>query len=445
MSASDARTIDVAMDVADLLMSMGMPVTDVISQASDVCRASAVRRVHIDTTSTMIIFSQDGSPTEPPVTQMRPVPSRALDYGIIQQVLEAVSDHVEQKLSLDELEEVCHGLMARRRYSWWQLMVSAGLISAGCCLLFGTSWPVVLVTFLVGCLGERALMGFFNIGLPGLVAQAAAAVIITLVSLTASWWGAALGMDLDPEPIIVGGIVMLVVGMKFVAAFQDALDGFYLTATAGIFRVVMLTTGIVMGILIGLWVLHHLDLQVGLSTEPLGLGTPAAQIAGAALIAGAYAWYCHANLRGIIVSTVVGALTWVIFLLVWGAGVGEVPASGIASILAGLGAAFATRRWRIPSLAIMTAGIVTMVPGLRLYMGLMQAVSAPLWTPGFFAGLTTLAGAVGIGLAIAVGASVGVIIGRPLRQRLRMVRALQARRLTGNETRGSRLVERPRD
>ena len=417
----DAKVIDVAMDVADLLVSMGMPLNDVVQLSSEVCKAQASRWVHVDAATTMIVFSQDGTDTDPPFTQMRPVQARPLDYAVMQQVVDGVAELSAGKKTLEALEDQCHKLMSPRSYSSWRLMLSAGTISAACCLLFGASLPVLLATFLIGCLGERVATVFSVWGLPALVSQASAAFVITMTSITTAKIGTYCGVPMEAESLIVGGIVMLVVGMKFVAAFLDALDGYYVSAAAGILRVAMLTAGIVMGILIALWLLIQMGVSVGLGAEQLGLGQPFGQVLGAAIIAGAYAWYCHSSVPGVIVSVCLGAVTWIVFMLVWRSGIAEVPASGIASVLAGIAAATLSKRWRIPSLALMTAGIVTMVPGLRLYMGLMQAVSAPLWTPAFFDGITTLLVAVGIGLAIAVGASVGVVLGRPLRKSIHRV------------------------
>jgi uncharacterized membrane protein YjjP (DUF1212 family) len=50
----------------------------------------------------------------------------------------------------------------------------------------------------------------------------------------------------------VGGIVMLVAGMTIVGAAQDAIDQFYVTASARLLDVILRTAGIVVGIVASL-------------------------------------------------------------------------------------------------------------------------------------------------------------------------------------------------
>lgn len=431
--ASDARIIDVAMDIADVLLSMGMPAADVVATSAEFCRAFAERRVYVDCNSTVLTFSQDSDPEHDSLTVVRPVTGRPLNYMTMQSTLELAQDAIAGRTTLEEAALKLENLMRhQRRWPAWTQAVSAGLISAGCCLLFGTDVVTMLLTFVVGALGERTLFGVGRLGLPPLLGQAAAAAIITLSGLGVAAATAVAGVPLNPTPIIVGGIVMLVVGLMFVGAFQDALDEFYITSVGRLFKVTMLTLGIVIGMLFGLALAKGLRLGPGLDTEPLRLGPPLLTLAGAAVIAAAYAWYCHATGFGILASGIIGTLTWLVYLGVVAAGVHDVTATGLAAVVAGLGAALVARRWRIPALEVTTGGIVTMVPGLRLWNGLMQLASYPLWSPGFLGGATTLVGALSIGLAIAIGASLGLVVGRPIRQRLVLARNARGwRRLVG--------------
>ncbi len=59
---------------------------------------------------------------------------------------------------------------------------------------------------------------------------------------------------INPTLIAISGIVLLVAGMMIVGALQDAIDEYYLTATARILKVIMKTGGIVLGVTIGLYI-----------------------------------------------------------------------------------------------------------------------------------------------------------------------------------------------
>ena len=98
------------------------------------------------------------------------------------------------------------------------------------------------------------------------------------------------------------------------------------------------------------------------------------------------------------------------------AGFDVVVSSGIAATVIGLMAVLTSRLWRFPSMAIIAAGIVPLVPGLSLYNGLMGVVLHPPSDPLFMTALAILMRAVMIGLAVAAGASLGNMIGRPIRR-----------------------------
>lgn len=53
--------------------------------------------------------------------------------------------------------------------------------------------------------------------------------------------------DVRPSLVIATGIIILLAGMTFTGAVEDALTGYYLTATARLLEVGVLTGGIIAG------------------------------------------------------------------------------------------------------------------------------------------------------------------------------------------------------
>ncbi|OYW83860.1 hypothetical protein B7Z17_05000, partial [Candidatus Saccharibacteria bacterium 32-49-10] len=152
--------------------------------------------------------------------------------------------------------------------------------------------------------------------------------------------------------------------------------------------------------------------------DRLSLADTNIQYLGALLIAASFALRNHAHIFGTLVAGGVGMLGWWVSRLALSWDVGVVVACGIAAVVIGLMATFVSRFWKVPSLAIIAAGIVPLVPGLSLYNGLMGTVEHPPGDPQFLLSLGVLAQAVAIGLAIAAGATLGNMIGRPLRRRM---------------------------
>ncbi|MDO5712049.1 MAG: hypothetical protein Q4P32_09975, partial [Micrococcales bacterium] len=70
--------------------------------------------------------------------------------------------------------------------------------------------------------------------------------------------------------------------------------------------------------------------------------------------------------------------------------------------------------WHVPALALSTAGIVPLLPGLAVYRGLYQLATLSS-TQGYGPGFATLGGAIGVGLALASGVSLGSYLARALR------------------------------
>jgi uncharacterized membrane protein YjjB (DUF3815 family) len=95
-----------------------------------------------------------------------------------------------------------------------------------------------------------------------------------------------------------------------------------------------------------------------------------------------------------------------------------IAASATAAIIIGAVSTLFSRIWEVPSFAMIAAGVIPLVPGVTLYNGLMQIVNAQTNSWTLNDGMATLFTALLVALAIAAGASFGMIIGRPIRRTL---------------------------
>lgn len=419
------RALGLAADAADLMLSMGTPVGEVISAGLAICDRFCSRPVRMEVTSTLLTFAQERSTTGVPLTLTRPVVARGVNNRSLEAVECVVDDVQTGTVALDEAEERIHEIIAHpHRNPWWAFPLAAAGISAGVVPLYSTQAFAVLLAVIAGIVTERVLALCLSRRIASFFAQAIAAGVLTLTAALLSYGARHLSFlpSVDPTLVIVGGAVMLLVGLMFVGAFQDAIDENYVTATARILKVVMLTSGIVVGVVSGLFIADSIGLGIIIHPDPPSLSSPlVVSVLGAALIAAAYCFYCQSSVTAIVASGVIGAATWLIFLLLWKhTPVALVPSAFIASVTAGLLGALLERLLRTPSSALTTAGIVTLVPGVMLMAGLMQLVAYTPRDPRFMEGVMTLTNALGTGLAIAAGASAGLIVGRPLKRRLAM-------------------------
>ena len=420
------RALRFTMTAADILSSMGVSANSVVSMALDVTETYCARPVHIDISSNLLMLSQLRGIDKEPLTLIRPVVLRDINNMTIQEVQRLIRHIKEGRLTLDEAEIALDEIIKQpKTYPWWVIMLGNASIAAGVALMFSADWRVIFTVFCIGLIIDRILVLLIRRAMPTFFRQIAAATTATILAAFIAFLGNN-GIDffagMNPTLIVVCGIIMLVAGLTIVSAIQDAIDEYYITAMSRLLKVAMLTIGIVIGILVGLYAARKLGYGIVVSADPLLAGTLNMQILGGAIIAIAYAVFTQTYLRAVAWAGIVAAIGMVVYFNAREFAIAAIPASGVAAIAVGLIASLSSRWWRTPSSAMIAAGIIPLVPGLALYNGLMQLISYPPGDPLFFRGIGTLFNAIAIALAIAAGASFGSLIGQPLHKQLTMRR-----------------------
>ena len=417
--------------IADLLLDAGMSANDIVERMLRITHAYGLAGVHIDLTSTSVTMSYHPASYAAPLTILRVIQPGFPDYDKAQRT-SILTEQIVRGLPIDAAVAALNEIRdSPRRYPWWVSMCGNAGVSAGVALLFTTSLRIVVLTFVVGCLVDRLVAWMEDTAVPPFFQQAFAALAITLVAVAVSavgQHGIPLFASLDPTLVVVGGIVMLVAGMLVVGAVQDAIDQFYVTATARLFEVVMRTAGIVVGIVIALQVTNALGIHTHVDPDPIALGPVPAQLVGAFVLSMAWALYCYSGPFPAVLAGVMGLLGWVGYLLAIQAGLGEVTANTLGALLVAFVCTVVLRRTTIPSFSLIAAALLPLVPGLALYNGLIQIVGTHDTPGSFAAGQETLATALGVALGIAAGASLGVYLGRPVVSQLRRIRDRTTRR-----------------
>lgn len=424
---TNIRAMTLAADVADVLLSMGFAASESAASALALCECFCDRPVLVEVTASLITLAQERNTSGVPLVLVRPVQARSVNNMTIEAINNVVYDVEERTIDLDEAEARVHAIVRhpRRMPAWVSPLAAAGL-SGIVVPLYSTSLITAVLAFVAGIVAERVLSLCLRRRIPPFFSQAIASAALTIAAagLSLAAYRIPFLPAVNPTLVVVGGAIMLLSGLMFVGAFQDAIDEYYLTASARILKVIMMTAGIVIGVILGLKIVRPLGLAIIINPDPPALGSPfLVSTISAALIAAFYCWYCQSTLDAIIAAAITGAFTWVIFIGLWRyLEVGMLTSAFLAAVAAGLVAAFFARRWHIPTSAMTTAGIVTLVPGVMLMSGLMQLVTYPPGSPFFSQGLLTLGQALGVGLSVAGGASLGMYIGRPLKRRLQVAR-----------------------
>ncbi len=424
----NVRALRLAVSVADVLVGSGVPVSDAVSTGLDITDRYCKRAVQFDVSSTVIMASQDRGDDREPLTMIRHARIRTPNNMLIQSIQELARDIEQGKVKLDDAELQFDKLVANpQKYPYWLTTLGSALISAGVGVMFGASPIIIAIMFFLGAGVSYFLRMLQHYRVPTFFAQVISSILITLIAAAvtlAGTEGIALFSGVNPTLIVIGGIVMLVAGLAIVGAVQDAIDEYYITANARLLKVVMMTAGIVAGVLIGLYISKQLGIYIHVDSDTPSLGRGDWQFAGAVLISIGYALSMQSRFPSILLAGAMGGLAWAVYLIsVNNWALTAVVASGIAATLIGVVGSAIARFWRTPSSSLIMAGIVPLVPGLTLYNALLQMVEGTK-TGATGDGSEALFNAVLIALAIASGASLGIFIGRPMRRTL--VRARNA-------------------
>lgn len=416
------------MSASDILLSMGVAANSVASRALDITDTYCEQPVHISITMDLITVSQVRGIKYEPLTLIRPAAIREVNNMTIQSVQQLIYEIRIGKHSLEEAEVELDRIISHpRRYPSWVPPIANASIAPAVVLMFSTNWHVITASFVISYIVDRLLVFLAKRTVVAFFRQIMASAFVTLAAALMAWLGSkhvSFFMGMDSQVIIVGGIVMLLSGLAIVGAVQDAIEEYFVTASARILRVVMMTTGIVIGILVGLYATRKLGINMAVSPNPLSLTALPYQIIAGAAMSAAFALSTHTNRKAITWAGIMGAGALTVLYTSRHIGISSVPATGIAAFAVGFTAQLFSRNWHTPSSGIIADGIVTLVPGLALFTGLMQLVSYQPGNAHFFTGIGTSFTAIGTALAIATGASFGSMLGRPLYRHVTQARNL---------------------
>jgi uncharacterized membrane protein YjjP (DUF1212 family) len=424
-STKEGLAIELAMRVGDVLASAGASAKDTVVMMRRICQAYGLDRAQLDINLNMIMASYYPGQGMPPFTAIRTVSPVVSNLTKVSKV-NALVREIGQGLSITRATKKFDRIRkSELPYHPLLAALAAGGISMSVQLFFTRDVLMLMLALITGFLVNRFVYLLKEWGLPTFFQQLFGGWLVIAIAAGFTWLNAHpdLGLGyISPTTIAVGCIFQLVVGARFVAGVQDAIDGFYVTATARILEVVLLTAGLVIGLLTGLDLARRLGINVYLSTSVLTPQDPAFQLIAATTTALLWAISRYANIPTLIMTAVTTLIARATFLLVQTLDASTVIASFAGPMVAAFIATILVRRFhRIPTFGVINAMGVPFVPGMALYMGLLQTVGTNNADPDPSLGGTTLGTAAAVALAIAAGASLGIFFGRPVSERLMMI------------------------
>ncbi|MDP3891015.1 threonine/serine exporter family protein, partial [Nocardioides sp.] len=295
----------------------------------------------------------------------------------------------------------------------WAISLAWGSMCSGVAVMLGGDVLVVAIAFAAAVCIDRLQLFLARRRLPSFYQQVAGGAVATLFAVAA----AASGLDLDQSLVVTANIIMLLAGIGFMGALQDALTGFYVTSGARMIEALLATAGIIGGVSGGIAIGSLVGVGLG-NIEPGGGGLgPAGMMAlGAAICAASFAFASYAPLRSIIPVGLIAAVAISIFNVVDQTGLGRPWGAAAAAFVVGLVSYAASGRVRVPPLVVVVSAVVPMLPGLSIYRGLsLLAEGGGSTSPGLLSMVT----AASVAIALASGVILGEYVAQPLKREAR--------------------------
>jgi len=425
-----ARVLDLSIRIGETMLVVGAPASEVTLTIVRVCAAYGLDPVHVDVTYNSITVAHSRPGATNPTTLLRVVRGSVPDHAKLQR-LQALVTEIGGGLDLDTAVARCRAI--RRvpfRYRPPVVVAAQASLAVGVAIMFGANWLALVLSFIAAAMAATTQYALARARVPYFFAQIAGGFVLTVVAALSpllEYTGIEAAAAIRPSVIVASGIVLMLAGLTVVGAAQDAIDGFALTATGRILELTTQTLGVVIGILAGLETVRVLGLGMSAPSNALPLGPLPVQFLGAAVIAVAVAVFNGAGARIVLVSAALSIVAWLGYVTTSSLGFDVAAASGVGAFVGSFVGIVVAYRLHVPSVAITTAAILPLVPGAAVFRGLLGVVESGEDPAVLMTGVTTLASAATIGIALAVGASLGIYLGQPLRATLSSVIRTRAR------------------
>ncbi|WP_407924420.1 threonine/serine exporter family protein [Actinokineospora pegani] len=420
--------LDLALRIGEVQMTSGAGASDVTATIIAVAEAFGLPHCEVDVIYTSITVTCWRGTEEAPITSVRVVRSRSLDYTRLQAVEVLVRKITGQRITAEESQIELNGLTsADHPYPRWVATAAwAGMAVAITVLIGGAPLMAVfagLITAVVDRVGrvlnKRALPFFFQQVVGGALATGGALALFVSGLVPAA----------RPTLLVAAAITVLLSGLSVVSTVQDAITGYNVTAAGRTMEVSMMTAGLIAGVVLALNVATALGMQYTPLADPLppsAVRLPVQALAGAAA-AGCFGLASYATPKALLVSALAGGIGAAGYGTLSLTGAGPIAASAGAAVIIGFGGGVISRRLRMPPLVVAVSGMVPLLPGITTYRALYQ-----LAVERTVSGLPTLMIAAAIALALAAGVVLGEYLAQPVRSGLgRLERRLSGPRMSG--------------
>lgn len=412
--ATITEVLDLAARIGAVLLDSGTGAIDTADQVQFVAGIYGLDDVDVDVTFNRILICARRGSTLPPITAVRTVHYRSLDFtrlAEIDRLVRRIRSRAITPASAHRIVDVI--VAAPHPYSYRMSTLAWGLLAYGLMIFLAAGWVVGLIAFVTSMAIVVMNRKLHRIGTPLFFQQLAGGFLAVIPAALAYQLLSGTDFTIRPGQVIAAGIIVLLSGLSLVGAVQDAITGAPLTGSARFTEVLVMTGGILVGVGIAVKFVSLVGIELPALSE-IARFAPSEllpRIIGGAIASGAFAMASYAERRALPAALGAGAL---------GAGVqgglSLVITSPLltyagAAILVGVIGGLAARAALTPPLVVAVAGITPMLPGMAIYRGMNGLLNGEAARGG-----VEMLSAFAIGCALAAGVTLGEFIARRIRR-----------------------------
>ncbi|QWF81517.1 threonine/serine ThrE exporter family protein [Amycolatopsis sp. CA-230715] len=426
--------LDLALRIGEVQMSSGAGASDVTATIIAITNALGLPHCEVDVIFTSITVTCHRGTDMNPVSALRVVRSRSLDYSRLSDTELLVRQITRGNISAEEAyTELQRITRAEHPYPRWVATLAWGGLAFFITLLIGGTIDVALVALVISAVIDRIGRVLNRYALPFFFQQVVGGVVAMVSALAISSSGL---ITEDKRTLVVAAaITVLLSGLSTVSAVQDAITGYNVTAAGRTMETALMSAGLIAGVVLAL----KIAVKLGLPPTTPEVPPYSPQLLPVTIIGGAGAAACFAlasysRLRATLVSCAAGAIGAAAYGLLILGDFEAVAASAGAATLVGFCGGVLARRLRVTPLVVAVSGITPLLPGLSTYRGLYNLAVDPSTN------ISTLMTAIAVGLALAAGVVLGEYLAQPVRTGLgRLERKLAGPRMAGPLDQGRRV------
>jgi uncharacterized membrane protein YjjP (DUF1212 family) len=426
VDTSARKTIDFALHLAESMFRYGAGALEVETSIIAVTAALGLKNIEVDITNQSVAINY-APKDQTPISLLRVVRSWTNNYAGLAQVHQLVTEIVAGGVGRDEavrrLDEI---VRASKPFPRWMVTAAFGVFSAMFVGVLGGGPGASAVAFASNLLVSLLARQLGRWRVPDFFTTASCAFLVTFIALLLWRFGTPVGIQIAPEIVVVGGILLLLPTGRLVSSVQDAINGFPVTA-AGRFLSTMLTFGaLVTGIAVGFVVVDKTGMEPINVTKTFPPAYPWwALIIMVAIAVVAIGITEQTDWKLLLPTAAVGVIGHLVLLGAELMGMGARFSPAVAAVVIGLLARVIALKMGAPQLVVAVPAALILLPGLTIFRS-MYVLTIEESEILLGAGGMLNAGAIVLG--VAAGIVLGDTLARPLTRSLASNERRRARR-----------------